>query len=115
MSATCYVLGPLSAVSGFIATSNAKTVTISWTAPFSLDLTDIDPDVQYILNCYDVTEETVRLIPCEDCHNINTTQYKFTPNHTSPCHKYFFSVIPRNGAGEGESSINITGYTLNGK
>ena len=50
-------------------------------------------------------EESPHLIDCTDCDNISTSNYTFTP---LPCHKYVVSVIPFNGAGQGESGGNIT-------
>ena len=83
---------------------------MSWTAPFSLDVTGVDPDIWYSLLIYNVTdEENPTAIPCTDCHNLTQTHYIFSPDYSSPCHKYTFTVIPYNGAGQGESSQNVTG------
>ena len=98
--------GLLSAVGDLRASSNASSVTISWTAPFSLDVTGVDPDIWYSVLIYNVTDETAIL--CTDCINITETHYTFTPDYLSPCHVYNFSVIPVNGAGQGESSPYIT-------
>ena len=83
--------------------------TFSWTAPFSLDVTGVDPDIWYSVLIYNVTDENnPTAIPCTDCINITETHYTFTPDYLSPCHVYNFSVIPVNGAGQGESSPNVT-------
>ena len=101
--------GLLSAVSDLRASSNASSVTISWTAPFSLNMTDDDPDIWYSVLIYNVTDENnPTAILCTDCINITETHYTFTPDYLSPCHVYNFSVIPVNGAGQGESSVNVT-------
>ena len=100
--------GSLSAVSDLRASSNASSVTISWTAPFSLDVTGVDPDIWYSVLIYNVTDENnPTAILCTDCINITETHYTFTPDYLSPCHVYNFSVIPVNGAGQGESSPSI--------
>ena len=110
------VLGLLSAVGDLRASSNTSSVTISWTAPFSLDVTGVDPDIWYSVLIYNVTDENnPTAILCTDCINITETHYTFTPDYLSPCHVYNFSVIPVNGAGQGESSPHITGYVLNCK
>ena len=98
------------------ASSNASSVTISWTAPFSLDVTGVGPDIWYSVLIYNVTDENnPTAILCTDCINITETHYTFTPDYLSPCHVYNFSVIPVNGAGQGESSPLVTGYILNCK
>ena len=91
------------------ANGNASSVTISWTAPFSLDVTGVDPDIWYSVLIYNVTDENnPTAILCTDCINITETHYTFTPDYLSPCHVYNFSVIPVNGAGQGENSGNVT-------
>ena len=110
------ILGLLSVVSDLRASSNASSVTISWTAPFSLDVTGVDPDFWYSVLIYNVTDENnPTAILCTDCINITETHYTFTPDYLSPCHVYNFSVIPVNGAGQGESSPHASGYVLNGR
>ena len=39
----------------------------------------------------------------------------FSPDYIGFCHGYHFSVVPVNGAGEGERSQNVTGYLINSK
>ena len=96
--------GPLSAVGDLRASSNASSVTISWTAPFSLNVTGVDPDIWYSVLIYNVTDENnPTAIPCTDCTDITETHYTFTPDYRSPCHVYNFSVTPANGAGQGAS------------
>ena len=110
----CYsdILGPpSSAVGDLRASSNTSSVTISWTAPFSLDVTGFDPDIWYFV--YDVTDEnSPTAILCTDCINITETHYTFTPDYLSPCHVYNLSVIPVNGAGQGESSSIALGMSV---
>ena len=102
--------GPLSAVGDLkFDAKNASSATISWSAPFSLDVTGVDPDIWYSVLIYNVTDENnPTAILCTDCINITETHYTFTPDYLSPCHVYNFSVTPLNGAGQGESSPNIT-------
>ena len=105
----CTSPGLLSKVVELKATSNVSSVTISWTAPFSLDVTGVDPDIWYSVLIYNVTDENnPTAILCTDCINITETHYTFTPDYLSPCHVYNFSVIPVNGAGQGESSGDVT-------
>ena len=105
--------GILSAVTDLASINNETSVTISWTAPFSLDVTGVHPDIWYSVLIYNVTDENnPTAILCTNCTNITETHYTFTPDYLNACHEYNFSVIPFNGAGQGESSTNITGYVL---
>ena len=97
------MLGPPSAVTNLTAISSFSSVTISWIAPWSLDVTGVDHDIWYSVLIQNVTDEdrpTDTL--CTDCTNITETHYTFTPDHLSPCHVYNFTIIPANGAGLGE-------------
>ncbi|CAI8051925.1 hypothetical protein GBAR_LOCUS28408 [Geodia barretti] len=115
-TATLMIQGPLSAVTVLSSISNASSVTISWSAPFSLDVTGVDPDIWYSVLIYNVTDENnPTAILCTDCINITETHYTFTPDYLSPCHVYNFSVIPLNGAGQGENTYltsSLHEYTL---
>ena len=88
---------------------------MSWSAPFSLDVTNVDPDIWYSVLIYNVTdEENPTAVPCTGCHNLTQTNYTFRPDYSSPCHKYIytFTIIPYNGAGEGERSQSVNGYSI---
>ena len=105
-----FLSGILSSIADLEASGNASSVTISWTAPFSLDVTGVDPDTWYSVLIYNMTESyEATAVPCTDCINITETHYTFTPEYPTPCQKYIFSVIPLNGAGQGQSSHNISG------
>ena len=96
--------GLLSSVVNLETASSTSSITVSWSAPFSLDVTGVDPDIWYSVLIYNVTdEENPTAVPCTDCHNLIQTHYIFSPDYPSPCHKYTFTVIPYNGAGQGES------------
>ena len=97
----------LASVGDLTANSDISSIIISWSAPFSLDVTGDGPDIWYTVLIYDVTDNPTA-IPCTDCTDITETHYTFTPDYLSPCHKYIFTVIPLNGAGQGHSSGNAT-------
>ena len=102
--------GHLSPVGDLNISENATSFNISWTPPFSLDVTDegLGPDMWYSVIIYNVTDETNTVeIPCTDCDDITQTYYIFTPDYFISCHKYQFSIIPINGAGQGETSSVI--------
>lgn len=89
-------------------------ITVAWHAPFSSTAT-------YSVLIYNITDEdNPTAVSCTDCHNITKTRYTFCADYRIPCYmqcrcKYNFSVIPYNELGPGESSQNITGYTLKGE
>ena len=92
--------------SDIITSDNQRSLNISWTAPFSLDVTDSTPDVWYIVIIHNVTDEIPGIVVPYHC-NITETCCVFTPSHPHPCHKYSFTVIPQNEAGDGMQSTLI--------
>lgn len=105
-----WLAGILSSVGDLNVTSHDAFLVISWTAPFSLDVTGVDHDVWYSVLVYNVTEKQTA-ITCTDCINTTETNYTFVLDYHNNiiCHKYIFTVIPFNGAGKGQpSSENIT-------
>ena len=109
-----FLTGLLSSVGDLNANSNTASINISWSAPFSLDVPDVDPDIWYSVLIYNVTDETAVSVPYPNCANISETFCVFRPDHFSPCHKYTFTVIPYNGAGQGEKSTNVSGREFEG-
>ena len=106
--------GPLGSVPDMMSNSNASSINVSWTAPFSLDVTGVDPDIWYSVFIYNVTDgNNLTAIPCTDCNDIAETHYIFTLEYFSPCHKFNFTVIPQNGVGDGPSS-SVVGYIYRG-
>ena len=107
------ITGPVSKVVDLRAWSNASSVTVSWTPPFSLNVTDVDPDVWYSLLIYNMTDENSRTDNlCTDCMDINETNYTFTHEYFSHSHVYNIFLVPLNGAGEGNSSTITIGGIL---
>ena len=106
---TVYISGRLSSVGDLKTERYVLWINISWTAPFSLNVTDVDPDVWFSVLIYNVTDkDNPTAVPCNDCINITETYYIFTTEHPSPCHKYNFTIIPYNGVGQGERNKTIT-------
>ena len=79
--------------------TNDDSITLWWTPPFSLNVTDVDIDVWYtVLICNAIDKE-------DDCKKIDITQ----PNYTfhvdlSSCHNYTITVIPQNLVGSGRAA-----------
>ena len=102
----------MAAVANVNAAKYGTSVSIFWIAPFSLDVTDVDPDIWYSVLIHNVTDsDRPTAINCTDCTNITETCYTFSPDHLSLSHKYNFTVIPFNGAGQGESYSHIEHFT----
>lgn len=100
-------VGPLSSVDLEIEYSNATSITIAWNTPSSLNVTGVDLDIWYSVLIYNGTDNWT-LVPCTDCNNLTETHYTFSPDYPSTCHEYAFTVIPYNGAGQGEMSHNAS-------
>ena len=94
--------GLLEAVSNLKSESLDQVIRLTWDAPFSLDITGVDPDIWYRV---DVTVGNVAFNRCDD---INITEFNFTMGNTSVI--YEFQVTPMNGAGNGTISASVTGY-----
>ena len=89
--------GPLDAVTSL--TKNGST--LSWVAPFSLDLTNIDPDIVYCVDVYNITCGGRDLVS-SDCHVTDTNYTAFSDGYL-----YEYIVTPRSnveGAGNGTQS-----------
>ena len=64
-------LGLLSNVTNLV---RVNSTTISWDPPFSLDLTDVDPDIVYCVEVYNVTDCGTGELLTGDC-NVTVTNY----------------------------------------
>ena len=84
-----------------------NTSTLSWTAPFSLDLTNVDPDIAYCVDIYNITCGRRDLI-VSDC-NVTEPSYTFD---ASDGYIYEYIVTPRSnveGARNGIPSNPLRG------
>ena len=83
--------------------SGDSTLALNWRAPFTLDITGIQPDIQY---CVDVMTTTSSLTTC----TINVTKFSYSLPPNSSCHDYYeFTVTPVNVVGNGTpSSLNFS-------
>ena len=78
-------------------------VRLTWDAPFSLDITGVDPDIWYRID-----------IRVNGTSNIIASSYSNVPeffyNGTNTSVIYEFRVTPINGAGNETTSDPVTGY-----
>ena len=75
-----------------------STIFLTWTSPFTLDITNVNPDVTY---CVGVVNSTSSLTLHSQC-GITETVFNYTLPHDSVCHMYMFTVTPVNVVGNGE-------------
>ena len=88
------------------------TLCLSWTPPFTLDITNVDPDLYYTIEITSTADaENPSTISCNDC----SSEYKFTVNNSSPCDSYTFIVVPVNGARNGTPSVPLLGSFIQGR
>ena len=84
--------------------------TLSWVAPFSLDLTNVDPDIVYCVEVYNITCGRSLLI--SEC-DVMETSYTNDALHSGYIYEY--TVTPRSnveGARNG-TSRTVTGIQIN--
>ena len=86
--------------------SLGQVIRLTWDAPFSLDITGVEPDIWY---CVDITVGNIPFIS----RVVNIPELNFTVddyNGTNTSVVYEFRVTPINGAGDGITSAPVTGY-----
>ena len=72
-------------------------VSITWTAPFTLDISRVDPDITY---CVDVVNSTSSSIVLSEC-GITVTGFNFSIPIGRVCDNYTFTITPVNLVGNG--------------
>ena len=87
-------------------------IRLTWTPPFSLDITGVDPDIWYHVEVYNVT--AVRRVPLTNL-TVYKPEFNFTVPDPSPCDQFEFRVTPVNVVGNGTSSDLVGGYFLRSK
>ena len=91
---------------------SCDSIFITWKAPFSLNLTTAEPDIQYCVDVYNVTEGEDHVVSSCD---ITETSYTFTPDNPSPDYLFNFTVTPRSnvqGSLNGTTSEPVRGYVI---
>jgi hypothetical protein len=81
--------------------------TITWKAPFSLDLTGADPDIVYCVEVYNITCGVDDLV-VGDC---NVTEPHFVDNRLQQGYIYRITITPRSN---GQGARNGTSFTKDG-
>ena len=101
------------AVKNVTTRSSLASITLSWEAPFSLNLTAAQPDLAYCVEIYGSWEEEASLIN-GDC-NVSTTGFVYNSMTPDPLDHYKFIIIPRSnvlGVKNGTPSEPVIGAFL---
>ena len=99
MNALC--LGRLSAVGSPNITASNSTLSLTWEPPFTLDITNVDPDITGY--CVEVVNFTSSLTLLSQC-GITETAFTYPIPPDVNCHKYEFTIRPLNIAGMGDTA-----------
>ena len=96
--------GLLDAVRNLKTESLGQVIHLTWDAPFSLDITGVDPDIWYRVEItVDNTSYFISKV-------VNISEFNLTMNDYNTSLIYEFRVTPINGAGDGITSARVTGY-----
>jgi len=110
-----YSTGLLDSVTNLKNEFLVQVIHLTWDAPFSLDITGVDPDIWYRVeismdidpfNTFSVNIPFIN-------SSVNIPEFNFTMNDyndTSTSVIYEFRVTPINGAGDGPQSAPSLGY-----
>ena len=102
--------GLLDAVSNLRSQSLVGVIHLTWDAPFSLDITGVDPDIWYHVEI-NVTDDLLSMYFISTV--VNIPEFNFTMddyNGTNASVVYAFRVTPINDAGAGMTSDPVAGY-----
>lgn len=108
----CFV-GLLSSVDNLTAISSRSSILLTWIPPFSLDITGVDPDIEYCIEVYNITSANSTIETITNC-SVLLPKFSFTLDPPNPCYEFEFRVIPFNGAGNGSTSAPVKGHFLTG-
>ena len=97
-------IGPLQGVDGLERINEAVIV---WEAPFSLNLTNVEPDIVYCVEVYNITCGRRELL-ISDCDVMETS---YTSDVLQPGYIYEYTVTPRSNV---EGAQNGTSKTVTG-
>lgn len=98
-------------MSNLVAVSQRDIIRITWTPPFSLDITGVDLDMWYRVEVYNITNRRVTLTN----HSVYVPEFNFNVPNASPHDQFEFRVTPINTAGNGTTSHPVSGRFLGSK
>ena len=98
-------VGQLDSVSDFESESLGEVIHLTWEAPFSLDITGVDPDIWYRVDISVGNDHFNTLF-------VNVSEFTFIVDDANTSVIYEFQVTPVNYAGNGTTSAPVTGYFI---
>ena len=90
-----------------------QVIYITWDAPFTLDITGVDPDISYCINIsVGAVANSNDSSPLTRNCSVYMPKFNFTMDYpnTSTSVVYEFRVTPWNGAGAGPTSAPVYGF-----
>ena len=97
--------GPLESVLNlrFVNEASCDSISIAWEAPFSLNLTNAEPDVLYYVDVYNITEGEEIMV---ESVNIAEEYYNFSHANLSLRQEFNFTVTPVSNVPGAVNGIN---------
>ena len=105
-------VGTLAPVDELTAVPKEGFLHLTWNPPFTLNITNIEPDIYYCINVYNITPNS--LYPLKTLCDLTQPEFDFTVANPIPCDQFQFQVIPVNDAGNGTLN-SISGSLFNGE
>ena len=108
----CLIKGPLGPVSNIVV-NNFTDILLSWQPPFTLNLSNIEPNIVYCIDVFTISCGTIHAFS-----KCDITQLYFQYNGSDPRNKYQFIITPRSnvaGAINGTASELVTGRSTASK
>ena len=98
MTTLIILLGLLVAVGSLTMTVQNSIISLTWRAPFTLNILSENPDIEGY--CVDVFNSSSYTLVHSEC-GINDTLFNYPTPDDSVCHIYMFTVTPVNVVGNG--------------
>ena len=94
-------LGTLTAIRSPTLTEQNSTIFLTWGAPSTLDILNVDPDIEGYYVKTKKSSSTSSLLQTLDTEFVNETRYSYPTPHDGACCTYMFAITPVNVVGNG--------------
>ena len=85
---------------------------IDWGSPYSLNLTNVEPDATYCVDIQIFNDSASYIILLWSVCDLLATEYIFHPDDPTPCERYKIVITPVNAAGNGTTSHIVADYFM---